>query len=35
MITAEQKAYFDTFGFIRVPRQFSAEEMEAVTREAE
>ena len=35
MITAEQKAHFDTFGFIRLPGQFSVEEMEAVTREAD
>jgi len=35
MITAEQKAYFHTFGFIHLPKQFSVEEMEAVTREAD
>ena len=35
MITPEQKAFFDTFGFIRLPQQFSAQEMEAVTREAD
>ena len=35
MITAEQKAYFHTFGFIHLPKQFSAEEMKAVTDEAD
>ena len=35
MITAEQKAYFDTFGFIHLRQQFSPEEMEAVTNEAD
>lgn len=35
MITAEQKAYFHTFGFIHLPKQFSVEEMEVVTREAD
>ena len=35
MITPEQKAYFHTFGFIHLPQQFSPEEMEAVTREAD
>ena len=35
MITPEQKAFFDTFGFIHLRQQFSAEEMEAVTREAD
>ena len=35
MITVEQKAYFHTFGFIHLPKQFSAEEMEAVSREAD
>ena len=35
MITAEQKEYFHTFGFIHLPQQFTAEEMEAVTREAD
>ena len=35
MITAEQKAYFHTFGFIHLAQQFSAEEMKAVTDEAD
>ena len=35
MITKEQKAYFHTFGFIRLPRQFSAEEMQAISQEAD
>ena len=35
MITAEQKAFFHTFGFIHLPHQFSAEEMEAITGEAD
>ena len=35
MITAEQKAYFHTFGFIHLPKQFSADEMDTVTREAD
>ena len=35
MITPEHKALFDTFGFIHLQNQFSAEEMEAVTREAD
>ena len=35
MTTSEQKAFFDTFGFIHLPRQFSADEMEAVGREAD
>ena len=35
MITAEQKAHFHTFGFIHLPKQFSAEEMKAVTDEAD
>ena len=35
MITPEQKAFFDTFGFIHLRQQFSAEEMEAVNREAD
>ncbi len=35
MITPEQKARFHTFGFIHLPQQFSLEEMEAVTREAD
>ena len=35
MITAEQKTYFNTFGFIHLRQQFSAEEMEAVTHEAD
>ena len=30
MITAEQKAHFDTFGFIHLPQQFSLEEMEGI-----
>ena len=33
MTTPEQKAFFETFGFIQLRQQFSAEEMEAVTRE--
>jgi len=35
MITSKQKAYFDTFGFIHLPKQFSAEEIDALTREAD
>ena len=35
MITAEQKAHFDTFGFIHLRQQFSLKEMEEVTREAD
>ena len=35
MITPQQNARFQTFGFIHLPQQFSAEEMEAVTREAD
>ena len=34
MITPEQKATFDTFGFIYLPKQFSVKEMETLTREA-
>ena len=35
MISAEQKAHFDTFGFIHLRQQFSLKEMEEVTREAD
>ena len=35
MIPAKQKAYFHAFGLIHLPQQISAEEMEAVTREAD
>ena len=35
MMTAGQKAYFDTFGFIRMPRPFSAEEMQVISQEAD
>ena len=35
MITPQQKAFFDTFGFIRLRQQFSAEEMEALSREVD
>ena len=35
MITEEQKAYFHTFGFIRLPRQFSTEEMQAISQEVD
>ena len=35
MTTAEQKAYFHTFGFIHLPQQFTPEEMEELTEEAD
>ena len=35
MVTPQQKAFFDTFGYIRLRQQFSAEEMEAVSRETD
>ena len=35
MVTPQQKAFFDTFGYIRIPKQFSAEEMEALSREVD
>ena len=35
MITPEEKYFFYTFGFIYLPRQFTADEIEAVTHESE
>lgn len=35
MVNRDQKAYFDTFGFICLPRQFSPKEMETITNEAD
>ena len=35
MVTPQQKAFFDTFGYIRIPKQFSSDEMEALSREVD
>ena len=35
MVTPQQKAFFDTFGYIRIRKQFSSDEMEALSREVD